>query len=225
MKTMIWEGHTADFKALQESLRAGIDLEPLQDQPRLIAGADISLNRGSRTVYAGIVVLDYQTLEMVEQQGVIEDVDVPYIPGYLSFREVPPLYKAWQKLLCRPDVVMLDGHGILHPRAMGVATHFGLTAKVATLGCAKKPLVGEFSEPAYTAGSAEPVNYQSETRGYILRTRRNVKPVFISPGTGMNCTDALQIAQHCARGWRLPEPTRQAHLYVNHLRRMQLQGE
>ncbi len=213
-----WHGTTAQFKEIQEQLREKVSIAPLTQLPTTIGGVDISLARGSRVVYAGIVVLDYATLEPLAYSGVVDQVEVPYIPGYLSFREVPALFKAWQRLTLKPDVVMVDGHGILHPRRMGVATHFGLVAQVPTLGCGKKPLVGEFTEPGPLPGSLSHVEYQGESRGFCYRSRKNSRPIFISPGTGMSVADALQIARACLRGYRLPEPTRLAHAYVNRLR-------
>lgn len=219
MQAFSWQGSVAPFKAQQEQLQRQVDLAPLVRVPRTIGGADVSLNRGSKTIYAGIVVLDYTTLEPVACAGLQDEVEVPYIPGFLSFREVPALLRAWQALAVKPDVVMLDGQGILHPRRLGVASHFGLAAGVPTLGCAKKPLVGEFAEPGAIAGEYTAVIYQGEQRGFCYRSRKNCRPIFISPGTGMGTDDALRIARHCLRGYRLPEPTRQAHDYVNRLRR------
>lgn len=218
MKTPSWQGSTREAKAMQESLRARVDLNKLKRAPTLIGGADISCNRFSKTVFAGLVVMDYQTMEVIERKGVVEDIDFPYVPGYLSFREVPSLLKVWDLLEHKPDVVMLDGQGILHPRKMGVASHFSLEAGVPTLGCAKSRLVGEHDELSPIPGALQPVYFASELRGYLLQTRKNAKPVYLSPGSGMSCEDALEIGRHCLRGYRLPEPTRQAHLYVNELR-------
>lgn len=221
MKTFIWQGNTREAKALQESLRSRVCLSPMKATPKWIGGADISCNRFSKTVYAGIVVLDYLTLEIVERRGITEDIDFPYIPGFLSFREVPSLLKVWQSLTLKPDALMLDGQGILHPRKMGVATHFGLEANVPTLGCAKKRLVGEHAPVDPTPGSRQPVYFNKELRGYTVQSRKNANPIYFSPGTYMSCEDALTIGEHCLRGYRLPEPTRQAHLYVNELRAAQ----
>lgn len=218
MNVFEWHGSVALFKTQQEQLREQVDLRPLTRLPRTIGGADVSLNRGSKTIYAGMVVLDYATLEPVAYGGLQDEVEVPYIPGFLSFREVPALFKAWQLLEVKPDVIMLDGQGILHPRSLGVASHFGLVSGVPTLGCAKKPLVGEFAEPA-AVGEFTSVTYKNEKRGYCYRSRKNARPIFISPGTGMSIDDALNITRHCLRGYRLPEPTRLAHEYVNQLRR------
>lgn len=218
MEKVHWQGNTQELRKIQERLRGDISLQPLTQLPRTIGGADISLNRGSKVVYAGIVVLDFETLQPIARSGVVDEVEVPYVPGYLSFREVPALYRAWQALAIKPDVVMLDGHGIMHPRMVGVATHFGLVANVPTIGCAKKPLAGEFIDPELVPGDITTVKYQKDMRGYCYRSRKNCRPIFISPGTGMSCEDALRITQKCLRGYRLPEPTRLAHAYVNQLR-------
>lgn len=222
MERVQWSGSTQELRKIQERMRTEISLQPLAQPPRTIGGADLSLNRGSRVVYAGIVVLDYATMQPLARSGVTDEVEVPYIPGYLSFREVPALYRAWQALEIKPDVVMLDGHGIMHPRMMGVASHFGLVAGVPTLGCAKKPLAGEFIDPELVPGNLTTVTYQQDLRGYCYRSRKNCRPIFISPGTGMSCEDALAITRQCLRGYRLPEPTRLAHEYVNQLRTGQL---
>lgn len=218
MESAIWQGNTRAAKALQESLQSRVRLTPLDKPPTWIGGTDISCNRFSKTVYAGIVVMDYRTLEVVERRGIIEEISFPYIPGFLSFREVPSLLKVWQSLNQKPDVVMLDGHGILHPRKMGVATHFGLEAEVPTMGCAKKRLVGTHADIDPAPGSTQPIYVGEELRGYLLQSRNKANPIYLSPGTHMSCDDALAIGQHCLKGYRLPEPTRHAHLYVNELR-------
>ena len=141
--TIKWHGSTEEARLLQHKLRARVDLSPLQSECQFIGGADISFNLKQNIVYAAIVVLKIDDLSVVENAGVIDEIHFPYVPGFLSFREVPPLLKVWRKLKRRPDVLMLDGHGIMHPRCMGVATHFGLEAGVPTLGCAKKRLIGD----------------------------------------------------------------------------------
>lgn len=218
MDTVIWRGDTHALKAQQNQLREQVALTPFEAEPRLIAGTDVSLNRGSDTGYAGIVVLDWQTMETVEEAGVVGRLQIPYIPGFLSFREVPLLLEAWHKLAHKPEVVMVDGHGILHPRSLGVATHFGLEAGVASVGCAKKVLVGQY-EPPREPQQASPMYVDGQMRGYAYLSRKNCNPIYISPGTRMLPEDALRITQHCLRGYRLPEPTRRAHLFVNRLRR------
>ena len=219
MQTYPWPGNTSAAKEMQQKWCKKLNFSPLNTRPSLIAGADISCNRFEKTVYAGIVVLDYASLDVIERTGVVEEVAFPYIPGYLSFREVPSLMKAWNKLKVKPTVVMLDGHGVLHPRRMGVASHFALEAKVATLGCAKKRLTGDHALVDERPGQYQPVHLENKLSGYVLRSRKNANPIYISPGNRMDCDDALHIAMHCLKGYRLPEPTRQAHLYVNELRK------
>lgn len=214
-----WNGSTLQARQLQEKLRSQIDLSPLKKPCRFIGGSDISFNKKERIVYAAMVVLDLDNGTVVEEAGLVDSVSFPYIPGFLSFREVPPLLKVWKKLRLKPDVLMLDGHGIMHPRGMGVATHFGLEAGVPTLGCAKKRLIGEYTEPELQQGSASPLYYQGELRGYVYRSRTGVKPVFISPGTGMSLENALDFARRTIGRYRLPEPTRLAHQLANRLRK------
>ncbi|MCP9235686.1 deoxyribonuclease V [Lewinella sp. JB7] len=204
---------------LQKELRERIRLEPLPGPVKLIGGADISFNLYSDIFHAAIVVLDYESLEVVESTYFTQTVDFPYIPGLLSFREIPTLLRAYEQLQQRPDVVMVDGHGIAHPRRMGIATHFGLVTGTPTLGCAKKILTGKFTAPGPDRGDASPIQAGSDTLGYALRSKPKVKPVFVSPGHLLDLAGALEIARHCLRKHKLPEPTRMAHLLVNEHRR------
>lgn len=208
----------AQARKRQLALATQVDLGPFRGDPALIAGADISFNLREETVYAAIVVLNLETGTLVEKASAVEKVSFPYVPGFLSFREVPPLLAAWRKLKGKPGIVMLDGHGIIHPRRFGLACHFGLEAGVATLGCAKKPFVGSFATPAEERGNCTEVSVDGEHRGYALRSRARVKPVFISPGTGMSLQDSLRFAKLTMGKYRVLEPTRQAHLYSNELR-------
>lgn len=220
-----WTGTTAALKAQQLELKKKVSLEPMDRIPRLIGGVDISLNRGNPRAWAGIVVLDYETLQIVDEQGVNGLIEMPYIPGYLSFREVPLLLQAWNNLRRKPDLVIVDGHGILHPRQLGVATHFGLAANVPTVGCAKKKLVGETPIPGASPNAVEAVQLHGEVRGFCLRSRKNANPVFVSPGTGISLNQSLEVVRHCLRGYRLPEPTRLAHSFVNRIRKHSMSSE
>lgn len=208
----------AEARKRQFELATRVDLGPFKGSPELIGGADISFNLREEMVYAVIVVLNLKTGALVEKTSAVETVNFPYVPGYLSFREVPPLLTAWKKLKTKPGIVMLDGHGIIHPRRFGLACHFGLEAGVATLGCAKKPFVGSFIMPAEERGSFTEVSVGGELRGYALRSRDRVKPVFVSPGTGMSLEDSLRFAKLTMGKYRLLEPTRQAHTYSNEVR-------
>ena len=214
-----WNVTPSEAVRVQKELREAVSHEPYIGTPKLIAGADISFNKYQPTVYAAFVVLDYKTLEIVARASSIIDVKFPYIPGLLSFRELPPLIEAWKKLDLEPDVVVFDGQGIAHPRRLGIAAHMGLLIDKPTIGCAKSLLVGSYAEPADHAGAFSPLVDKGEDVGVALRTKRRTKPVYISPGHHMDIPSAQRIVMPTVRGYRIPEPTRQAHLYVNELRK------
>lgn len=200
---------------VQNELKQKLNITPLKGVIKTIAGADISLNRFSNVIYAGIVILDYETLLPIGYSMVKSETNFPYVPGYLAFREVPALVEVINQLPVKPDVIMVDGHGIAHPRRMGIATHLGAVNAIPTMGCAKKKLYGNYVEPELLKGSYTALRAKDETIGYVLRSKNKVKPVFISPGNNMDLSDSLNIALHCARNHRLLEPTRKAHEFVN----------
>ena len=234
-----WDLSPTEAVELQKNLRGEVRVEPLAERPQTIAGCDISFNKFSDTVYAGIVVLKLPGLEIVDQATAITTVAFPYIPGLLSFRETPALLEAWQKLKTAPDVVMLDGQGVAHPRRFGIACHFGLLTGLPSLGCAKTVLVGKYDEPAEQAGNYSLMTHKGETVGAAVRTKDRVAPVYISVGHLIDLPGAIRLALSCVKGYeasdaggglfdtkppskskyRIPEPTRQAHLLVNALRR------
>lgn len=207
---------------LQKKLREEIQLVSLSQQVKYIAGADVSFNKFERDVYAGIIVLTYPELEPVEHVCVREEVDFPYIPGLLSFREIPPLLLAWDRLQIKPDVVVVDGHGIAHPRRMGIATHFGLVTEIPTIGCAKSKLYGTYGEPGAEAGSFSHIidPKTGEVIGMALRSKKRSKPILVSPGNLITLEESVEIIKHTLRGYRLPEPTRLAHNMVNEYRKI-----
>lgn len=182
-----------------------------------IAGADISHNKNENTVYAGIVVLTYPGLELVSYALAKAETTFPYIPGFLGFREVPALLKAWELLPVKPDVTVLDGQGITHPRRMGIASHFGVLTDTMTIGCAKNKLYGTLEKDLEEKKFSTVLLYNrvQEEIGYVLRTKNKTAPVFISPGNHVSVPDSLDIMKNCVRTYRIPEPTRLAHEYVN----------
>lgn len=204
---------------LQRKLREQVRIEPLTRDIQTVAGADISFNKYSTTLYAGIVVLRLPSLETLEEVGVESETQFPYVPGLLSFREMPPLLEAWAKLQTEPDAVMFDGQGLAHPRRIGIACHAGLFLERPTIGCAKSVLVGKYEEPPAERGAWTPMVDKGETVGAALRTKSKVSPVYISPGHGIDLAGAIDLALRCDGGYRVPEPTRRAHLLVNTLRR------
>jgi len=203
----------------QKELRQLTRLDPLTRPIRTIGGADIAYDQSSDLIYAGIVLLDYETMEVLLCSSVEDRVQFPYIPGLLSFREIPAILKAWEALPYQPDVLMMDGHGLAHPRRVGVATHFGILTGCPTLGCGKTHLLGDYGELGQEKGSTSPLVDQGETVGHVVRTRDGVKQVWISPGYRVSSAQSVEIALHCAREVRIPEPTRQADMLVNAIRR------
>ncbi|GAB3907610.1 endonuclease V [Larkinella knui] len=219
-----WNVTPAEAVALQQQLRHQIQIQPLTKPVETIAGCDISFNKFEETVYAGIVVLRLETLEVIEEVGVISSATFPYIPGLLSFREIPSLLEAWSKLKTEPDVVMFDGQGIAHPRRIGIASHGGLFLNRPTFGCAKSVLVGKYDEPAPERGNWTPMRHYGEVIGAALRTKNKVNPVYVSPGHLIDLETAISLTLQCdggrrGYGYRIPEPTRLTHNLVNALRR------
>ena len=187
-------------------------------QLHIIAGADISYGRNSDLFFAAVVVLSYPDMEPIEEAHAIGKVSFPYIPGMLSFREGPVLLKAFENLHQAPDLVMFDGQGIAHPRGVGLAAHLGLFLDIPAIGCAKSRLCGEHREPGPLPGDHEDLLHQGQVIGSALRTKTRVRPVFVSPGHRISLERSRKITLECCRGYRLPEPIRQAHLAVNRLR-------
>lgn len=196
---------------IQKKLRARV-VRKGSVKPRIVAGADVSYkNDVARAVF--VVLRD---LEPVEQVVVDEKVPFPYIPGLLSFREIPPLLSAWRKIRTAPDVVIVDGQGIAHPRRFGIASHLGLLLGVPTVGCAKSLLCGEYEEPPRERGAWSPIVHQEETVGAALRTREGCNPVFVSTGHLVSLESAISVVLACAPRYRLPEPQRLADHLTKH---------
>lgn len=216
-----WNVTFKEARAIQERLRPRVKLLPLTKKIRTVAGVDISHNRFSKELYAGVVVLSYPELEILDEATAHFTTKFPYVPGFLSFREIPALLKALKKLKVKPDLLLVDGHGIAHPRRLGIATHLSLVTGIPSIGCGKSRLFGVGSEPDEEPGSvselADPKT--GEVIGLYLRTKRSAKPMIISAGNKITLTDALLIALSCLRGYRMPEPTRRAHILVNAARR------
>jgi deoxyribonuclease V len=214
-----WDVTPAQAIELQKKLKTKVKIQPLGRAIQTVGGADISFNRGSNVATAVFVVLNLKTLTQVDRSCYVGPLKFPYIPGLLSFREIPLLMKAWERLGTKPDLVMLDGQGIAHPRRLGIASHFGVLAGVPTLGCAKSRLVGSFEEPPRQAKSYSNLVYNGEIVGVVYRTKEKVSPIFVSPGHLMNLSDTLRVLGSIGSIYRIPEPTRQAHLFANEVRR------
>lgn len=213
-------------KRAQELLRVKINLKPLK-KVELVAGCDLTYLDPFKTPTVGIgafVVLSFPSLEVVEYAHECLEVKIPYVPCFLSFREIPLLSKTFRKLRNKPDLVVVDGHGIIHPRRLGIATHFGIVENVPAIGCAKKPLYGVFKKPCEKRGCYEPIfdSKNGNVLGYILRTKDRVKPVYISPGNLVTLENTLSIMKQLMGKYRIPEPTRLAHNYLQGVRKQLL---
>jgi len=204
--------------AYQQELRHHIKIEVLEKPIRIIAGADISFNKYEETVYAGIVLFKYPLMEVIGHASAVSRTKFPYISGLLAFREVPALLDAWNRLEIKPDLMVLDGQGIAHERRLGIASHFGLITDVPTIGSAKSRLSGKYEEPANEIFAQSPMYNGDEIIGIAMRSKKNCKPIFISPGHRVSMAQSVEIIKNCIRGYRIPEPTRQAHILVNQLR-------
>ncbi len=223
--THAWSVTPKEAVEIQRQMRTQVRLEPLTKEITLIGGCDISMNLYSTTFYGGFVVLSYPELALVDDAFVKDTVTFPYIPGLLSFREIPSLLKAWEKLKTKPDVIVVDGVGIAHPRRIGIASHLGIALDIPTIGCAKSVLTGVYEEPNQEPGSYSFMHdplHSEEILGAAIRTKRNVKPIFISPGHKITLEESIQIMQHCVRKHRIPEPTRFAHDVMNAYRKQDI---
>jgi deoxyribonuclease V len=214
-----WDLAPSEAVALQLELAAQVETRTPLSRCDLIAGADVSYNRFSPIFYAAVVVLRTDDWTIVETQGAVRESPFPYVPGLLSFREAPVLLEAFAKVKMVPDAVMCDGQGVAHPRRLGLASHLGLWLQVPCVGCAKSLLTGTFKEPGRKAGSLSPLMDHGEVIGNVVRTKDNVKPLFISAGHKIDLPSSVRLVLSACQGYRLPEPTRQAHLHVNALRR------
>ena len=206
-----WQVSTARALEIQMELAAQVSRTNNITSPHLIAGVDISVDRAAGEGTGAVVVLSYPGLDLVETGVVTDRVSFPYVPGLLSFRESPLILAACEKLTVTPDLVMVDGQGVAHPRRMGLASHLGLFLNTPTIGCAKSRLCGHHEEPGAEAGNYAELTDGGEVIGAALRTRAGVNPVYVSIGHMVDLQAAIHWVLACCRGYRLPEPTRLAH--------------
>jgi len=214
-----WDLSYQEAAGLQERLRQDLVLTGEARDVRVVAGADVSYEKRGETFFAAVVVMDAVTFEIIEQAHHVARVCFPYVPGFLSFREGPPLLAAFEKLATVPDAVIFDGQGIAHPRGFGLAAHMGLLLGIPTVGSAKTRLVGEYGDIGLERGSDAPLIHGGCRIGYVVRTKRGTKPIFISPGHLISPEAAVQLVLACTARYRISEPIRQAHMLVNRLRK------
>ncbi len=204
---------------LQERLRDKVVLEDSFESISYVAGADLAFDPETNWAFAGVVVYRFPELEEVERQRARLKLRFPYIPGLLSFRESPALIAAFARLRIEPDLILIDGHGRAHPRLFGIACHIGVLFDKPAIGCAKSLLVGEHQEPDLRAGSTAPLMFRGERVGMVLRTRDNVKPIFVTQGHRVSLESATRLVQQAVDGYRIPKPTREADHFVRDLKR------
>jgi len=193
---------------IQERLREQVVLEDGFEEITLVGGGDVSYSGDA--AFCTIAVLSYEDMSIVEERTVGAHTRFPYIPTYLSFREAGALIKAFRALEEKPDVLLIDGQGIAHPRGIGLASHVGVLLGEPTIGVAKNPLVGEYAMPIKPF-EARSISYEGREVGFALKSRRGSKPIFVSPGHRVALGSSLEIVRRCLRGHRLPEPLRIAH--------------
>jgi len=198
------------------SLNYHINLEKI----KTVAGGDVSYSKKTNLCFAGIIIFSYPEMEIIEKSGAILEAGFPYIPGLLSFRELPPLIKAFEKISTKPDLIVLDSQGIAHPRQFGLASHAGLIFDIPSIGWAKTHLFGDFEEPGSNQGDFSPLTHpkSKEKIGWAIRTKKDCKLTFVSPGHKITLEQTLAFSLDNLGKYRMPAITRIPHFYSNELR-------
>ncbi len=218
MEPHSWTLSVKEAIALQKTLAAQVRIQPLPTGLKIIGAADISYSRHTGLLIAVIVSLRWPGLDLIESVHYVCRVAFPYVPGLLSFREVPPLIEAYRKISQKPDVLLCDGQGIAHPRKLGFAAHLGLCLGIPTVGCAKSRLCGDHESLTLRKGSTKPLFVNGEQLGIVFCSRDGVKPIYISPGHLSDIASSERLISRCLRRYRIPEPLRLAHLEANRRR-------
>ena len=218
-----WTVNVREARQIQLALRQRLIFEPPAGfDPRRVAGADVAFDKARGLAFASAVVIDLATMETIETAGAAVPVTFPYVPGYLSFRELPALAAAWEQLSGKPDAAVIDAHGYAHPRRMGLACHAGLAFDIPTVGCAKSILCGEVGELSLERGATAPLVdlVTGEEIGRAVRTRARVRPVYVSVGHRMDLDTASELVLKLAPGrYRFPETTRRADRLAGEIKR------
>ncbi len=214
MKTpqqIYWPENIAEARAIQEQLRSRVITENRLGAVNTVAGVDVGFEEKGKITRAAVAALHFPQLDLVEQAIARQPTCFPYIPGYLSFREIPALLAALAKITTTPDLILCDGQGLAHPRRFGIACHLGVLTGLATIGVAKSRLIGTHDEPGVKKGSWTPLMDKGEVIGAVLRTRDKVSPLYVSVGHRIDLQTAIEYVLRCTTRYRLPETTRWAH--------------
>lgn len=209
-----WDLSPHDAVSLQRKLAADIALIPLPRVPRVITGCDCGLNLKANKIVALMISFSFPELEELEVVRAVRPLEFPYVPGLLSFRECPAYIDAFAMLRTKPDVLMIDGQGLAHPRRLGLGCHLGLWLDMPAFGVAKSLLCGEYGKLSVRDGAASPLVHKGEEVGVALRTKKGVKPVFVSAGNRITLAEAEALTMACCDGHRIPLPTRKADALV-----------
>jgi deoxyribonuclease V len=209
-----WDLSYTEARQLQVRLARRVRFTRIRKEPRIAAGLDCAFSKDGKRIFAAVVAIEMEGFKVIETATAARKLTFPYIPGLLSFREVPVCIDAIEKLKAKPDVFVVDGQGFAHPRRFGIACHIGVLVDRPTVGCAKSRLLGDYDEPGRTKGSYSELIDRGVEIGAVLRTRTDVKPVFVSVGHKCTLEDAKKIVLECTRIYRLPEPSRLAHQLV-----------
>ena len=214
-----WDIAPGQAVRLQKALAGRVRVEPLAGPVAAVAGADCAFSEDGRRIIAAAVVCDARTMAVLASAHAVAPCRFPYVPGLLSFREAPAVIEAVGKLPQRPDLLMIDGQGLAHPRRLGLASHVGLWLDVPTIGVAKSRFCGEHPQPGRRRRCRTQLRHNGQVVGAVLRTADGVKPLYVSVGHRVALADAIAWTLRCCRGFRLPEPTRQAHQLVSRLKK------
>jgi len=212
-----WPETIEQARKIQKTLAAKVRCDPLPKTPRRIAGADAAFDK--KRVFAAACVYLFPEMTLQDECCFVSLIGFPYIPGYLSFREGEAILHVLRLLKVKPDLILIDGQGIAHPRGIGIASHIGVLLDLPTIGCAKSRLVGEFEDPGSKRGTRSPLRYQEKTVGAVVRTRDCVRPLFISPGHKISLHHSVEIVLQTTRGFRIPEPLRRADILSKRVKR------
>ncbi len=206
-----WQVSPAEARNIQQELRGLVETEDRLGPISRVAGIDVGFETGGKTTRAAVAVLGFPDLQTLRQAVARQPTRFPYVPGLLSFREIPAVLAALEQLDQLPDLLLCDGQGLAHPRRLGIASHLGILTDIPSIGVAKSRLVGTHVEPGPEKGSWVPLMDGSERIGAVLRTRRGVRPLYISCGHRISLETAIEYVLACTPKYRLPETTRQAH--------------
>ncbi|MDP2728628.1 MAG: deoxyribonuclease V [Dehalococcoidia bacterium] len=205
-----WQVTPAEAQKIQLELAGRVSAHNELGDVRRVAGADIAIDRENNRARAAVVILSFPEMDLLEVRMVERELTFPYIPGLLSFREVPAILAAFEGVVERPDLLLADGQGLAHPRRFGLACHLGLLLGLPAIGCAKSPLVGHHGPVPEAVGSYAEVVDGDQVVGVALRTKAGCKPIYVSVGHKVDLATAVRLVLQCTRGYRLPEPTRLA---------------